>query len=120
MVARGAVRRCPNCGSRGLFRGYTTLRRACPRCGLLLDRGEDDYFLGAFTVNFVTAELGLGLFLLTLILVTWPDVRWDVILYGGISLMVLLPILFFPHSRTLWLAIDLAFRTPGEEVFRRD
>lgn len=119
MIFRGARRRCPNCGGGDLFRGYTTLRSACPRCGLLLDRGEEDYFLGAYTVNFVTAELGLVALLLGLILVTWPDVSWDWILWGGIALMVVLPILFFPFSRTIWLSVDLAFRLPEEEDFGR-
>jgi hypothetical protein len=32
--------------------------------------------------------------------------------------MVLLPILFFPFSRLLWLAVDLAFRPtePGDQL----
>lgn len=120
MLARGASLRCPNCAATGLFSGYTRLLPACPRCGLLLDRGEEDYFLGAYTVNFVTAELGLVALLLAVVVVTWPAVHWDGILYGGIALMVLLPILFFPFSRTIWLAVDLAFRLPGEEDFRRE
>ena len=117
MALRGLRRRCPNCGGGGLFTSHTRLRPACPRCGLLLDRGEEDYFLGAYTVNFVTAELGLVVFLGLLVLATWPDVPWDSVLYGGIVLMLLMPVLFFPVSRTLWLALDLAFRLPDRGDF---
>jgi hypothetical protein len=34
-------------------------------------------------------------------------------LYAGIPLMVLMPIVFFPFSRTIWIAFDLTFR-PAE------
>jgi hypothetical protein len=44
-------------------------------------------------------------------------------LWGGIPLMLITPIAFFPLSRTLWIALDLVFRpaephdegTPGNE-----
>jgi uncharacterized protein (DUF983 family) len=36
-----AVRlRCPNCGGGKLWRDWFHLRRACPTCGLHLERGE--------------------------------------------------------------------------------
>ena len=82
----------------------------CPRCHLKLDRGEADYFLGAYTINFVAAEIlivvgaGLGIWWM------WPDVAWDGILWGLILLMIPVPILFYPFAKTLWLAIDLTFR----------
>ncbi|HEX7049538.1 MAG TPA: DUF983 domain-containing protein [Longimicrobiales bacterium] len=110
LTARGLRRRCPNCGSGDLFRSWLRTRPHCRGCGLLLDRGESDFFIGAYTVNFVTAELLLVAFLALIAGVTWPDVPWSFIYYGGIALMVIAPIAFFPFSRTLWLAIDLAFR----------
>ena len=33
------------------------MRSHCPNCGLQLDRGESDYFYGAYLLNFVAAEL---------------------------------------------------------------
>ena len=94
------------------------MRKSCPCCQLVLDRGEDDYFLGGYTINFVTAELlavvggGVG------ILLTWPDVPWSWITWILILLMILFPILFYPFSKTLWLAVDLIIRplTPGDLV----
>jgi hypothetical protein len=50
------------------------------------------------------------------VLLTWPHPPWNSIFWGGIVLMILLPILFFPFSKTLWLAFDLIFRpsVPGD------
>ncbi len=116
-LLRGLTLRCPECGSNGLFEGWLKPRQACPSCGLRLDRGEGDHFLGAYTVNFSVAEIALVVFLGLVALVTWPDVPWGFVLYGGLALMVLAPIAFFPVSRTLWLAIDLLFRKPTPSDF---
>jgi hypothetical protein len=50
------------------------------------------------------------------VLVTWPSPPWRLLQYGGIILMILAPVLFFPFSKTLFLAFDLLFRpaTPEE------
>lgn len=116
-LARGVLRRCPLCGERDIFRSWLEARPACPRCGLRLDRGESDFFLGGFTLNFIVAELLLVGFLTAAVLLTWPEVPWDWLLWGGAPLMVLAPILFFPFSRTIWLALDLAMRAPRPEDF---
>ena len=54
---RGMRLRCPHCGSRGILDGWFKLKHRCPSCGLVLDRGESDYFLGAYLVNLVAVEL---------------------------------------------------------------
>ena len=110
LIGRALRRRCPNCGSGGLFRRWMMMRRTCPSCHLKLDRGEADYFLGAYTINFVVAELiivvtaGLGIWL------TWPDVPWNGLMWGLILAMIPGPILFYPFAKCLWLAVDLTFR----------
>ena len=120
MVLRGLRRRCPNCGDGGTFESWIRLRAACRGCGLRLDRGEDDFFLGAYTVNFVTSELLLALFVVLFIVVRWPAVPWNAVLWGAVALMVAAPIAFFPFSRTLWLAIDLSFRPATARDFTDD
>lgn len=52
-------------------------------------------------LNIIAAEL---LFL------TWPTPPWTLLQYGGLVLMILAPFLFFPFSKTLFLAVDLLFR----------
>ena len=86
------------------------MRGACPRCHLKLDRGEPDYFIGSYTVNFVTAELLICVGALTGILLTWPDVPWPMLKWGLMATIAPVPILFYPFAKTLWLAIDLTFR----------
>jgi uncharacterized protein (DUF983 family) len=109
-LLRALARRCPNCGSGGLFRRWVQMRPACPRCALLLDRGERDYFIGAYTLNFIAAEVAIVLLAGLLIVLTWPDVPWDTVRWGLAGLMVPFPVVTYPFSKTVWLAVDLLFR----------
>lgn len=85
----------------------------CPNCSLPLDRGESDYFYGAYLLNFVAAELvAIGLFVIAL-LITWPNPPWNALLYGTAAVAVIAPLALYPTTKALWLALDLAFR-PGE------
>ena len=63
-MRRALSRRCPYCGSPGIYDGYFALRERCPRCGVRFER-EEGYFLGAYALNLIVAEfLGLGLAIL--------------------------------------------------------
>jgi len=86
------------------------MRKACPGCHLILDRGEPDYFLGGYLLNFVAAELLIVAGGLAVIVMTWPDVPWNALTWGLVLLMIPVPVLFYPFAKTLWLAIDLIFR----------
>jgi hypothetical protein len=88
------------------------MRPTCPRCHLKLDRGEADYFIGSYTVNFVTAELLICAGALGVILLTWPEVPWTGLKWGLMAAILPVPILFYPFAKTIWLAIDLTFRPP--------
>ena len=93
-----------------------SLSERCPVCGLRLDRGEEGYSLGAVMFNLIAAEGCFVVGLVSIMLLTWPRPPWDAMFWGGIALMILLPIVFFPFSKTLWLAFDLIFRPslPGD------
>jgi hypothetical protein len=86
------------------------MKKTCPVCQLILDRGEPDYFLGGYTVNFVAAELIIVLGGALSILLTWPDVPWTLITWALVVLMILAPIVFYPFAKTLWLGLDLVIR----------
>jgi hypothetical protein len=60
--------------------------------------------------NIVISELIFVLLFLGIVLLTWPSPPWGLLQYGGIALMILAPIIFFPFSKTLFLAFDLLFR----------
>jgi len=107
--------RCPSCGGRPIFRKWTEMVESCPSCGLALNRKESGYSLGGFWLNLLFAELvTITLFVVTL-LRTWPDPPWTLLQYGLPALALLTPILFYPFSKTLFLALDLAVRPASRE-----
>ena len=110
MVGRALLLHCPRCGGGGILHHWLRPREQCPRCGIRLDRGERDHWLGGYAVNLVASELIWAAMMVTVLIVTWPSVPWDFLTYGGAALMIALPFFFFPFSRTIWLALDLAFR----------
>ena len=110
MVGRALLLRCPRCGSGGIFHHWLKPRVACPRCRVRLDRGERDHWLGGYAVNLVASELIWAALMIGVLIATWPEVPWTFLTYGGAGLMIALPFFFFPFSRTIWLAVDLAFR----------
>jgi hypothetical protein len=85
------------------------MRERCPVCGIRVARGEEGYQVGA---NMIAAELIFAAIFLAVLVYTWPDPPWSPLLYGGIALMVVLPAVFYPFSKTLFLAFDLVFRPP--------
>jgi len=110
-LVRGATRRCPRCGSRGLFESWFHIRARCPRCGLRLER-EEGGFLGAMTINYVaTALVWLALLVVWLVL-DLPDVHVAQLTIASIAVAIVVPLLFWPISKSIWAAVDyLVYRT---------
>lgn len=116
-VGRALRRRCPKCGANGIWKNWFTTKERCPHCGLRFDRGERDYFLGVYLVNFVIAELGFAFLFVLALLVTWPNVPWRAVTVGSIVVAVVAPFVTYPISRGIWLGLDLLFRPEkGGEV----
>ena len=114
---RALALRCPRCGSGGILRHWFKMRDQCPRCGLALERGESsDFWIGAYVFNLAGGELlAIGIPIVWLIKSS-PNPPWGRIQALAIILAVIMPLLLFPFSRTLWLAWDLSFRPfePGD------
>jgi uncharacterized protein (DUF983 family) len=107
MLWRGITKRCPQCGQGHLFERWFTMVAVCPRCNLRFDRGEQGFWTGAMAVNIVvTQTLFFIAFPLALVL-TWPDVKWGWLLGIGIVTMGIFPIVFYPFSKTFWMALSL-------------
>src|SRR5690606_33364456 len=105
LLVRGATRRCPRCGERDIFKGYFAMRDECPRCGLDLVR-EQGYYVGAMIVNIAAAELLAIVLIIIATIWTWPDIPvWEIVIIG-VVVNLLFPIVFYPLTKTLWLAID--------------
>jgi uncharacterized protein (DUF983 family) len=117
LLWRAVRRRCPNCGWPHAFESYFKLKERCPKCGILLERGEGDYFLGAYVLNLIGVEVVLAAAFLVVMIATWPNPPWNGIQYGGAALAVTVPIVCYPFTKTIWLALDLIFRPPKREDF---
>ncbi len=86
-------------------------------CRMRLERGEEGYQVGAYMFNIVAAELIFAAVFLAVLVYTWPAPPWDALLYGGVAIMITAPFLFYPFSKTVFLAFDLIFRPPTAEDF---
>lgn len=100
---------CPECGARGLFANWLRLRPRCAGCGLKLDRGTPDHFVGAYLVNLIIAELLFAGGLAVWLLAVWPDVPWETVQVVAVIAMLASPVVTYPFTRTVWLAADLIF-----------
>ena len=106
LFVRGATRRCPRCGSGHLFRRYFTIVADCPRCGLHFER-EPGYWTGRARDQHRVSIFAIFVVAFVVILVfTVPDVPVGPTLAVLVPVMVIGPMLFYPFSKTIWMAVD--------------
>ena len=112
LLVRGLCLRCPRCGARSLCRTWFTMHERCFACQLRFER-EQGYFLGAMYINYgVTVVLALiGSFTLE----WWTAVSLAQQLLLWIGFCSLFPVVFFRHSRGLWLGLDHIFDPVEDE-----
>lgn len=97
-----------------MIRHWLRMRERCPRCGLRVERGERDYFIGSMMFNLVLAELLFAAIFVATLVGTWPDVPWDTLEWAAPLLMLAAPLVLFPFSKLVWLAFDVMFRPVSE------
>ena len=115
---RGATKRCPRCGSGGLFRSWFTIRERCPRCGLRLER-EEGGFLGAMVLSYVVTAAAWLVLLVVWLLVDLPDLHVGALTVASIAVAGLVPLLFWPFSKTIWASVDyLVYRSSPDYASR--
>ena len=109
LLRRGVAASCPVCGGRGVFHGWVRMEERCPHCGLVFKRA-DGHWLGSWFLNICASQIVVTVIVFIGFTVTYPHVDAVAVgLLAGVSAVVA-PILFFPTSRMLWTAIDLAMR----------
>ena len=112
ILRRGLTKRCPVCGSGHLFEGWFQMKERCPGCDYTFER-EEGFFLGAYTINLAIAEgllLILAIIPLIALLASDRDVNvWPIVVIGLVA-AILAPIVFYPFSRTIWVAFELMLR----------
>ena len=77
----------------------------CPRCGLRFER-EEGYWTGAMAMNFVLTGTAWAVVFITLVAVTAPNIPVVPLLAALVPITVLGPIVGYPISKTLWVAVD--------------
>lgn len=116
MLLRGAFRRCPHCGGKGaFFDGWYKRGERCHTCGLLWERKLEGFELGSMTVNVI---LTFGTMLIAMgigVIFSYPDVAVVPILGIIIAVAVVMPVVIFPMTYSMWLAVDLFMRKPEPE-----
>src|SRR5215813_13223074 len=116
VLARALRLRCPRCGNSRLYEGWFRMRERCPACGLRYER-EQGFFVGAIYVNYaITAVLGLGSVILldsVIGLALWQQ------LAIAIPIMLVAPLVFFRHARSLWLGIGYLASSLDERLGRQ-
>jgi uncharacterized protein (DUF983 family) len=109
MMWRGLRLRCPRCGGGKLFRNWFKLKERCPTCGYKFDREKGGgFWLGGYVMNTALGESLLALYLLYFAgqAINHPDMRIRSWLIVAIVLALVPPFLFWPVSRTTWMAVD--------------
>ena len=103
LLIRGLRLKCPACGQAPLFESPFKTYDRCAGCGLAFAR-EQGYFVGAIYINVVATEGAILLVYLTLLLMM--PASSEIIYTILFTMAAILPLAFFHHSRSLWLAID--------------
>jgi uncharacterized protein (DUF983 family) len=113
MLGHGLRLRCPRCGAGRLFSKPFKMHDNCAHCALKFER-EQGYFIGAIYINYATtiAIAVPGFFLLD----AFTTMTIDQQLTLWVPFAVIFPLLFFHHSRSLWLVLDHFFN-PGKPFF---
>ena len=110
VIGRALRLRCPHCGKGPVLSGWAHVRERCSACGFRFERSSDHYFAGAMLTNIIIAELIFVMLLIATLALTWPDVPWGWLQWGGAAAMVALPVLLYPFSKVTWLASDVLIR----------
>ena len=121
LFSRALRLRCPVCGGGPIFSSWFNIRESCPACDRWLERDEG-YYTGAMALNLIVAE---GIFIVGFVaalILTWPTPPWQILTWGGAIVAVLMPLLFYPFSKTLWIALDVLMHAddPSETHFHPD
>ena len=109
MMGRALLRRCPRCGGKGWFRGWFAKVERCRTCGYRYER-EPGFLLGAVTINTIVTFGLLAAVLLVGTILSYPDIAVVPMLIASGAVAILVPIIFYPFSYTVWAAVDLAMR----------
>ncbi len=102
-LRRGIFLCCPVCGKGQVFRSAFGMHQQCPICYFKYER-EEGYFSSATAIDLVISELIVTA--IALPLAVNPGIPIVSVLLWCVPLALLLPIIFYRHSRSLWMSVD--------------
>ena len=86
------------------------MHERCPSCGVKFER-EPGFFLGSIYINYGLTSLIVAIaYPVLLFRYHYPK---QPLLFAGLAFVVVFPLVFFRHSRSLWLGFD-QWRDPQE------
>ena len=114
MIRRSLLRQCPRCANRSAwFTSWFKQGERCIGCGIKRTRDTDGHELGSMTIasvlNIVLVMAAIGI----AVAFTAPDVPVLTLYIVLASAALVFPVLTWPMTHTLWMAIDLIFRPMG-------
>ncbi len=83
----------------------------CRSCGIRWRR-EEGFELGPLTINTVVTFLVLTVVMTVSFVLTSPDIPVLPLVAGCAAIAVVLPVVLYPFTYTVWLVLDLAARPP--------
>ena len=114
MIRRSLLRQCPRCANRNAwFTSWFKQGDRCVGCGVKRTRDTDGHELGSMTIasvlNIVLIMAAIGI----AVAITAPDVPVLTLSIVLASAALVFPVLTWPITHTLWMAIDLIVRPVG-------
>lgn len=80
----------------------------CPTCGHHFER-ESGYWVGAMIINFAMTAAAFLVVFAAGAAITWPDPPYTVLTIVSLIIGGLTPVVGFPWSRTLFVALEMTF-----------
>jgi uncharacterized protein (DUF983 family) len=113
LLGSGLRLKCPRCSVGPLYKRPFSMNSHCSHCGLKFER-EQGYFVGAIYINYAaTVAIAVpGFFILD----AFTNITIHQQLTIWIPFAVVFPLLFFHHSRSLWLVLDYLFN-PAKSLY---
>ena len=106
---RGMTKRCPACGQGHLFQRWINMAEVCPRCGLHFERIEG-HWIGAVGINTIVSFGAVLIATVVGLVSTFPDFPVGPLMLANLTVAIIVPLFFYPFSRTVWTGVDIAMR----------
>ncbi len=85
----------------------------CRTCGIKWHR-EHGFELGPIALNIVITFFTIGVGMVVAFVATAPDFPVTALTLGFVGGAIVIPLLAFPFTNTLWMAVDLLSHKPDE------